>query len=157
MQFRCLKVPLPHGVAMPKPEPPVKRFRYKPGKRERQERREQRAAAAKEWAARKAKKTRWPRPITVFGEQRSSSSRGDVAPPSPGQHELGEEDWEEEEEEEAESFETVLIEDEESAAVASDAMHISLDLPADLKQDEPTEATAMDTRLENEGKLRTSC
>ena len=78
IHFRCLEVPLLCGVAMPKPVPPVKRFRYKPGKRERQERREQRAAAAQEWAAQQARRVKRPRPVTVFGGPPSSSSRGDV-------------------------------------------------------------------------------
>ena len=53
------------SAAMPRPEPPVKRHRYKPGKRERQERREQKAAAKAAWTARRATQSRRPRPVTV--------------------------------------------------------------------------------------------
>ncbi|CAE7503177.1 unnamed protein product, partial [Symbiodinium sp. KB8] len=60
---------------MPRPEPPVRRHRYKPGKRERQERREQKAAEKAAWTAWKAAQPWRPRPVTVYGGARSSDSR----------------------------------------------------------------------------------
>ena len=63
------------SVAMPRPEPPVRRHRYKPGKRERQERREQKAAEKAAWTAWKAAQPWRPRPVTVYGGAHSSDSR----------------------------------------------------------------------------------
>ena len=94
--FGRLQPSLPREAIMPPPVPPVKRFRYKPGKRERQERREQRAAAEAEWRARRPGQ---PRPQTVFGGHRGSSSFSH----GPG----------EDHQEEDDSLETVLLEDEE--------------------------------------------
>ena len=91
-----LKLSLPREAIMPPPVPLVKRYRYKPGKRERQERREQRAAAEAAWRARRPGQ---PRPQTVFGGQRSSGSLGH----GPGEDQREEED----------RLETALLEDEE--------------------------------------------
>ena len=108
-------------AAMPRPGPPVKRHRYKPGKKERQERREQKAAAQVAWTARWAAQTRRPRPVTVFGGSRSSSSQGAEVAWDAEQTELAVEVPLEAEEEpimedETDSCESVLVEAEDLQA-----------------------------------------
>ena len=130
------------SVAMPRPGPPVKRHRYKPGKKERQERREQKAAAKAAWTAWRATQPRRPRPVTVYGGARSSGSRDAVVAWDAEQSESADEDPLEAGnpndvpvphmaiapadevptmEEETDSEETVLVEDEDPRAEATAA------------------------------------
>ena len=122
-------------AAMPPHGPPIKRRRYKPGKKERQERRDLRAAAELQ---RQAGRPRQARPITVFGGAEGPAAKANANPRTtrvadPGTAEATGED--------EESMETVTLEEEETLPA----------MAADPPQDDDMEAMDMDASLASEG------
>ena len=136
-------------AAMPRSVPPVKRYRYKPGKKERQERREQKAAAKAAWTARRAAQSRRSRPVTVYGGARSSGSQDAVVARDAEQTEsVAEVPLDAEEEpamgDETDSCESVLVEEEDPQVEDNVAERVDIPQPSTP----PTAATDGDQMVE---------